>query len=104
MICLNESLEFTREKYPDVTSGEWLRRKILEKPRLVKKNAQAQVQTAPTVDKFVSRISRIPLVGINSCEPLSPTGMRPGFVTVRGDRPAKSTAGTHMRGFARRAR
>lgn len=72
------------------------------RPRLVKKNAQ--VVTAPVVDKFVSRRVRVPLVGIGSDEPLAPLGMRPGFIAVRGDRPAKSTAGTQPRGFARRVR
>lgn len=77
----------------------------MDKPRLVKRNSQAQVQTAPTVDKFVSRV-RVPLVGINSCEPLSPTGIRPGFVAIheKGKGRVKATAGTQLRGFARRAR
>lgn len=71
-------------------------------PRLVKKNAQ--VVSAPVVDKFVSRRVRVPLVGIGSDEPLAPLGMRPGFIAVRGEKRVNSTAGTHTRGFARRAR
>ena len=83
--------------------GEWQRRKILEKPRLVKKNSAAQVLTAPVVDRFVSRV-RVSLVGINSCEPLSPTGIRLGFVAIHDDRKRRvaSTAGTQPRGFGRR--
>jgi hypothetical protein len=74
------------------------------KPRLVKQNAQ--VVSAPVVDKFVSRRVRVSLPGISSDEPLAPLGIRPGFVAIheKGKGRVNSSAGTHTRGFARRVR